>query len=102
MLNKRIGFLRWTVLPALLALSILAAPGLTSASLAAGDGSDSIAATGAPMADEAAAGAQSASGPVLGPQHCSFTAPCVVERTSYGWVLDTGGPGLLNDYFGDD
>lgn len=31
---------------------------------------------------------------------CSFLSPCVVGRSWYGWLVDTGGPGLFIDRYG--
>jgi hypothetical protein len=34
--------------------------------------------------------------------NCSFSSPCMVERTSAGWELDYGGPALYFDRSSDD
>src|SRR4051812_34146527 len=34
--------------------------------------------------------------------NCSFSAPCVIERSSSGWELDYGGPGRYFDRTSDD
>ena len=33
--------------------------------------------------------------------YCTFIRPCYVRRFSYGWEVDTGGPGIRLDYFTD-
>ena len=32
---------------------------------------------------------------------CSMIAPCYLRRFSFGWEVDTGGPGTRYDYFVD-
>lgn len=39
---------------------------------------------------------------VLAPEHCSFTAPCQVARTSYSLEWDLGGPSIRVERFSDD
>ena len=93
-------FSKWTVLPAL--MLVIASAALAPVSLAAENSPDAapVVATanpGAPLAQSSASGATQ-----MEPRRCSFFAPCEVSRSSYGLVLDIGGPGLHIDYFGDD